>query len=75
MLWFWCFSFRSYKEFFAYFFFHEPKKNINEDKIVIEEDFVETTINNFQALVDLGIIDIITLQEERGISYVLKRKK
>ena len=41
----------------------------------VEEDFVETTINNFQSLIDLGIIDITTSQEEKGTPYVLKRKQ
>ena len=62
-------------KFIASFYLREPQKSINEDKPVVEEDFVETTINNFQSLIDLGIIDITTSQEEKGTPYVLKRKQ
>lgn len=62
-------------KFIASFFLREPQKSINEDKPIVEEDFVETTINNFQSLIDLGIIDITPSQEEKGTPYVLKRKQ
>lgn len=75
-----CYHFQIYhpghdNKFIARFFLHEPKKSMNEDKPVVEEDFIETTINNFQSLIDLGIVDITTSQEEKGKSYVLKRKQ
>ena len=75
-----CYHFQIYhpgrdNKFIASFFLREPKKSINEDKPVVEEDFIETTINNFQSLVDLGIVDIATSQEEKGKPYVLKRKQ
>lgn len=60
-------------KFIASFFLHETKNSINEDKTIVEEDFIETTINNFQSLIDLGIVDITTSQEEKGKPYVLKR--
>lgn len=75
-----CYHFQIYhpghdNKFIASFFLREPKKSINEDKPVVEEDFIETTINNFQLLIDLGIVDIATSQEEKGKPYVLKRKQ
>lgn len=75
-----CYHFQIYhpgydNKFIASFFLHEPKKSMNEDKQVVEEDFIETTVNNFQSLIDLGIVDITTSQEEKGKPYVLKRKQ
>ena len=75
-----CYHFQIYhpghdNKFIVSFYLHEPQKSINEDKPVVEEDFVETTINNFQSLIDLGIIDITASQEEKGTPYVLKRKQ
>lgn len=75
-----CYHFQIYhpghdNKFIARFFLREPKKSISEDKPVVEEDFIETTINNFQSLIDLGIVDIATSQEEKGRPYVLKRKQ
>lgn len=75
-----CYHFQIYhpghdNKFIASFFLYEPKKSMNEDKPVVEEDFIETTINNFQSLIDLGIVDITTSQEEKGKPYVLKRKQ
>lgn len=72
-----CYHFQIYhpgydNKFIASFYLREPQKS---DKTVVEEDFVETTINNFQSLIDLGIIDITTSQEEKGTPYVLKRKQ
>ena len=73
-----CYHFQIYhpghdNKFIASFFLYEPKKSMNEDKPVVEEDFIETTINNFQSLIDLGIVEITTSQEEKGKPYVLKR--
>lgn len=75
-----CYHFQIYhpghdNKFIVSFFLRKPQKSINEDKPVVEEDFVETTIDNFQLLIDLGIIDITTSQEENGTPYVLKRKQ
>lgn len=75
-----CYHFEIYhpghnNKYIASFFLREPKKSMNEDKPVVEEDFIATTINNFQALIDLGIVDITTSQEEKGKPYVLKRKQ
>lgn len=75
-----CYHFQIYhpghdNKFIASFFFCESQKSINEDKTVVEENFVETTINNFQSLIDLGLIDITSSQEEKGTPYVLKRKQ
>lgn len=75
-----CYHFQIYhpghdNKFIASFFLHEPKKSMDEEKLVVEEDFIETTINNFQSLIDLGIVDITTSQEEKGKLYVLKRKQ
>ena len=74
-----CYHFQIYhpghdNKFIVSFFLREPSKSINENKLVVEEDFVETTINNFQSLIDLGIIEIISSPREKGTSYVLKRK-
>ena len=46
-----CYHFQIYhpghdNKFIVSFYLHEPQKSINEDKPVVEEDFVETTINN-----------------------------
>lgn len=62
-------------KFVASFFSSKSKNIIEEDKPIVEEDFIETTLNNSQSLIDLGIIDISTLQEEKGKRYVLKRKQ
>ena len=75
-----CYHFQIYhpgydNKFIASFFLHAPKKSMNEDKPVVEEDFIETTINNFQSLIDLGIVDITISQEEKGKPYILKRKQ
>lgn len=75
-----CYHFHVYhpghdNKFIASFLFCESKKYMNEDNSIVEEDFIETTINNLQSLIDLGIVDIIASQEEKGKSYVLKRKQ
>lgn len=74
-----CYHFQIYhpgdnNRFIASFFSSEQKKSINEAQTIVEDDFIETTINNFQSLLDLGIVDINASQEEKGTSYVLRRK-
>ena len=75
-----CYHFQIYhpghdNKFIASFLLHEPQKSMNGNNTIVEENFVETTINNFQSLIELGIIDITAPQEEKGISYNLKRKQ
>lgn len=75
-----CYHFQIYhpghdNKFIASFFLREHQKSMDENKTIIEDYFVDTTINNFQSLIDLGVIDIISSQEEKVTSYVLKRKK
>lgn len=73
-----CYDFLVYHQglnnkFIAQFCLYEPKKSVNKDNQV-EEDFIETTIDNFQLLIDLGIIEITPSQEDKGKPYILKRK-
>lgn len=50
------------------------QKNFSDKTLIRTEDFIQTTINNFQALLDMGLIDMTVLNENNNNNRQVLKK-
>ncbi len=62
------------RHFLTTFYEKTVQKDSGNEALIPTEDFIQTTINNFQTLLDTGLIDI-TVLKERNRNPVLKKIK